>query len=336
MKKILVVNVNWVGDVLFSTPFLQALRLRFPESRIACLVVPRCREVLEGNPSLDELLIYDERGAHRFFWGKLRLIRMLQRRHFDRAYLLHRSFTRRLLVTLAGIPERIGYAIKWRGFLLTEKIPPSQEKYHKVAYFLKLLPEGTRLENLNYTLKTDESDHQAVGRLLETKGLRQDEPFIVFCPGGNWPPKRWPPENFAALGDRLIQQYHQKVVIVGAAKDLSLGEKIASGMAVKPVLLCGETTLKQLAALFKRASFVVSNDTGPMHVAQSQGARVIALFGPTDPELTGPWGTAPKQVLRKEVACNENPPCYEVNCPDNRCMQAIRLEDVLDAIQRKP
>ena len=329
------VNVNWVGDVLFSTPFLEALRTNFPESFIASLVVPRCREVLEGNPHLNELLIYDEKGAHRSIFGKLKLIRMLRQKRFDQVYLLHRSFTRRFLVSSAGIPERIGYAIKLGGFLLTRKIPIPSSDCHKVDYFLGLLPEGSRVTSREYTLSVEREDDAKLGALLSAKGIKPRDRFMVFCPGGNWDQKRWLPERFAALGDQLAKRYDQKIVIVGTAKDISLGEKIGSMMEVKPVLLCGETSLKELGALFKRAALVVSNDTGPMHVAQSQGTKVVALFGPTHPDLTGPSGTAPKQILRKEVGCNDDPPCYYVNCPDTICMKAIQVGDVLHAIEQE-
>ena len=336
MKRILVVNVNWVGDVLFSTPFLQALRENFPECFIACLVVPRCLEVLEGNPHLDEVLIYDEKGTHRSVFGKIRLIRLLREKRFDQAYLLHRSFTRRFLTVLAGIPERIGYAIKLGGAFLTKKISPSAAPVHKVDYFLGLLPEGSRLQSRNYTLTVKEEDRNYVTALLEKKGIRKEEPFTAFCPAGNWDQKRWPAERFAALGNRLIEQGHRKIVITGESRDIPLGEKIASFMKEKPVLVCGETSLKQLAELLRRAALVISNDTGAMHVAQSQGAKVVAIFGPTDPKLTGPSGSHPKIILRKEVGCNDDPPCYYVNCPDTICMKAIQVEDVLNAIEKEP
>ncbi len=334
-KRILVVDVNWVGDVLFSTPFLQALRENFPESFIASLVVPRCREVLEGNPHLNVLLIYDEKGKHRSFLGKIRLIRLLRKERFDQVYLLHRSFTRRVLVFLSGIPERIGYAIKWNGFFLTEKVPVPTSSLHKVDYFLGLLPQGSRITSRDYTLNVGQEDRASVAALLAEKGVKPGEPFLVFCPAGNWDQKRWPPERFAALGDELIRCRHEKIVITGEARDLSLAEKIASLMKEKPVILCGKTSLKQLAALLKSAALVVSNDTGAMHVAQSQGTKVIALFGPTDPRLTGPSGTGPKVILRKEVGCNDDPPCYYVDCPDTICMKAIQVEDVLDAVQKR-
>ena len=334
-KRLLVVNVNWVGDILFSTPFLQALRENFPDSFIACLVVPRCREVLEGNPHLNELVVYDEKGAHRSPLGKLRLIRFLRRQKYDRVYLLHRSFTRRFLVFLAGVPERVGYAIKWNGFLLTEKIPPPSIPLHKVDYFLGLLPPEERGRHRDYTLTVEEKIGARAEKLLEQKGIKPGEHFIVFCPAGNWDQKRWPAERFSALGDELIRRYHQKIVITGEARDLPLGEKIAGGMREKPVLLCGDTSLKELAAVLKRASLVVSNDTGAMHVAQSQGTKVVALFGPTSPDLTGPSGRHPKVILHKEVGCNDDPPCYYVNCPDTICMKAIQVEDVLDAIQKE-
>ena len=331
-KRILVVNVNWVGDVLFSTPFLHALRKNFPDSFIASLVVPRCAEVLKDNPDLNEVLIYDEKGAHFFPWGKIRLVRMLRQKKFDAVYLLHRSFTRRLLAVLAGIPKRIGYAVKWKGFLLTEKIPLPASPLHKVDFFLGLLPPERRGDSRDYVLPVGKEEESRVRNLLEAKGIAPSESFFVLSPAGNWNQKRWPPERFASLADALVQRHHKKIVITGEKRDLPLVNQIVSMMKEKAVLLCGETTLNELAALLKRAFLVISNDTGAMHVAHSQGTKVIALFGPTDPHLTGPSGTHPKIILRKEVGCNDDPPCYYVNCPDTICMKAIQVEDVLDAV----
>jgi len=334
LKKILIVNVNWIGDVLFSTPFLESLKKSTPESHLTCLVVPRCQEILEDNPHLDEILIYDEKGSHASLFGKLRLIQTLRKKRFDRVYLLHRSFTRRLLTFLAGIPERVGYAIKKGGFLLTEKVPAPPGSLHKVDYFLGLLPKGALVPSKHYTLVVKEEDEKALQNLLLRKGIEHEEPFIVFCPFGNWDPKRWPGERFVNLGKTLVKKYNQKVVITGQKNDLAQGEKIAVGIGEKAILLCGETTLKTLAALMRKAALVVSNDTGSMHVAQSQNAKMVALFGPTNPKETGPFGLMPDVILRKNVGCNDDPPCYYVDCPDNICMKTIQVEDVLDAIEK--
>src|SRR4030042_6140538 len=140
MKKILVFNVNWLGDVLFSTATIRNLRYNFPDSFIACIIPRRCYQVLESNPHLDEIIIYDEKGEHKSLLGKLRFIRYLRRIRFDTVFLLHRSFSRALITALAGIPERIGYYTKKRGFLLTRKIPPvGMNSLHRIDYYLNVI-----------------------------------------------------------------------------------------------------------------------------------------------------------------------------------------------------
>ncbi len=333
-EKILIVNVNWVGDALFSTPFIRSLRQAYPRSYIACLLHPRCREVLEGNPRIDEIIIYDEEGVHRSLIGKIRLILTLRKKRFDAAFLLHRSFTKALIAVLSGAKRRIGYATKNRRFLLTDVVEEPLEPIHKVGYFLNIArTAGIAGDDKAYEFFVGEADREYAGRFLNENGIQAEDGFAAINPGGNWAPKRWPKENFAGLADRLISDYGLKVVITGAGKDIRLAEDIKKLMKSSPVIACGKTTLKQLAALFERSRLVVANDTGPMHIACAMGANVIALFGPTSPEITGPIGKGAYKVIHNPAGCEV--PCYDLNCAVNRCMEAIRVEDVLKEVKER-
>ncbi len=140
MKRILIVNVNWLGDALFSTPAIRAIKNRYPDCFLACMVVPRVKEALERNPYLDELIIFDERLVHRSFWAKVKFIFQLREKKIDTVILFHRSFTRALICHLAGIKERIGYYTKKRSWLLTKSLNcPNRDSLHRVDYFLNLL-----------------------------------------------------------------------------------------------------------------------------------------------------------------------------------------------------
>lgn len=326
-KRILIVEVNWIGDVLFSTPFIRAVREANPDSYIACLVHPRCAEILEGNPRLDEIIAYDEEFRHRSLVGKLKLAAGLRSRRFDTAFLLHRSFTKALLVMLAGIPERIGYATKNRGRILTKPVDDLSQGVHKVDYFLNIArSSGIDPKSVSYEFFVSDADRAYAARFLKTGGVTAGDKVIVMCPGGNWDPKRWPKENYAALADKLIERYGAKVVIAGAKKDVKLAEDIKQAMKLSPIIACGRTTLKQLGALFELSDLVVANDTGPMHLAVAMRADTIALFGPTSPELTGPYGQSNYRVISKNKSCEV--PCYDVTCAANRCMEAITVDDV--------
>ena len=327
-KKILIVNVNWVGDVIFSTPFIKALRQAYPDAHIACLVHPRCVEVLKGNPRLDEIIVYCEEGAHKTLLGKAGLILNLRSRHFDTAFILHRSFTKALITLLAGISQRIGYATKNRSILLTKVVEEPIEELHKVEYFLNIA-RASRLTPVDrsYEFFIKDEDRSFLRDLLIKNGVANGDLMVVICPGGNWDMKRWPAANFAKLADALIERFGAKVVISGAMRDCSLAGEIEGAMKHKPVTLCGRTTLKSLGALLERANLVIANDTGPMHIAVAMKARVIALFGPTSPKITGPYGTGTYRVISRHDSCDI--PCYDMTCSENRCMAAISVDDVL-------
>lgn len=335
MNRILIVNVNWVGDVLFSTPAIRAIRQHYPDAYIACMVVPRCKEILELNPHLNELIIYDEDEVHKSLLGKLKLISALKKRHFEMVFLFHRSLTRTLMVALSGIHERVGIYTPKRGFLLTKKVKPQKPDVHKVEQFLNIVrAKGINPTSRNLELFIGKDDELYADELLKSEGAKEGDLLIVLNAGGNWGLKRWPIENFATLGDKLIDICKAHVLITGANKDIPLGQAISNRMKRKPIITCGKTTLRQLAAILRRASLVISNDSGPMHIAVSQGARTIALFGPTNPRVTGPYGDGKYVVIHKIL---ERPgcqvPCYNLKCEDNACMKAITVEDVIKEAQ---
>jgi len=332
-QRILIIEVNWIGDVIFSTPFIRALREAYPKSYIACLLHPRCLDVLEGSPRLDEIIVYDEEGVHGTFPGKVKLVMSLRKKRFDSAFILHRSFTKAFLAYAAGIRERIGYATKQRGALLTNVIEPDAHDIHKVEYFLKLARDaGISAEDGSYEFFIHESDRDFIRAFFARHGLREGVPLAVLCPGGNWDPKRWPKERFAELAGLLAEKHGMTIAIAGAAQDAKRAEEIAAMMKRAPLNLCGKTTLSRLGALFEKAHLVVANDTGPMHLAVAMHAPTIALFGPTSSRLTGPYGRGAYEVVSTNVDCDI--PCYDFTCHDNRCMAAISVEDVLKKAEK--
>ncbi len=328
MERILIVNVNWIGDTLFSTPFIRALREAYPDSYIACLLHPRCKEMLDLNPRLNEIIIYDEEGEHRGLFGKFKLIADLRRKKFDTAFILHRSFTKALIIFLAGIKERIGYPTKRRSMLLTKTVDDPAEELHKVEHFLNIArASGLTPKNKSYEFFINDSDKKFISDLLSASGASEEDMVIVLCPGGNWDPKRWPKENFARLADMLAKEFGAKIVISGSESDAKLAGEIKGMMKSEPIITAGKTTLKQLGALFLRSGLVIANDTGPMHLAVAMKAKTIALFGPTSQAITGPYGEGCYKVIFRNETCDV--PCYDFTCTDNTCMAAIKVEDVL-------
>ena len=330
IKRILIVEVNWLGDVLFSTPFIKAVRERFKDAYIACMLPPRPREILEYNPRIDEIIIYDEKARHRSILGKLRFILSLRKKRFDFAILLHRSFTRTLLTYLSGIKERAGYTTEKRRALLTHPVEPPEVDLHKVEYFLKIAQSlGCDTSNKDYEFFITDKERKYIEEELSKGGVKKEDLLVVINPGANWLPKRWPEENFARLIDFLITKYGAKVVISGGKLDMEIAGRIKKKMKKIPIVFSGRTNLKELGALMERASLVISGDSGPMHIAVAMGSSVIALFGPTSPHLTGPYGSGNYRVIQKDVGCEV--PCYDLTCGNYKCMEAITVDDVARA-----
>ena len=333
MNAILVVNVNWVGDVIFSTPVFKALKAAYPQARIACLAVPRVRAVAESCPYIDEFIEFDEKGTHWTPWGKWALVADLRRRKFDAAFLLHRAWTRALLVCLAGIPVRVGYDTKNRGALLTRRIPWPEDWMHRSDQYLRVIEAfGVPVSDRSCALAVDETARRDIADMLAASGINEGKEFIIVNTGGNWDLKRWPRENFAGL-IRGLSGKGWNVVIPGAVQDIALAEEIGRLSGAAPVILAGKTDLKQLLALMERARLLISNDSGPIHLAAAVGTPVVGIFGPTRPEVTAPRGKGPAVILQRDTGCNRAP-CYYLDCPDNICMKAVSVEEVLGAAER--
>jgi len=334
-ERILVFEVNWLGDVLFSTPAIRAIRKKHPGAYVAALVVPRCREVLFGNNYLDEVMVFDEKGKHRGLKGKIRLIRDLRARHFTISYLFKSSLSRTLYIFLSGIKKRIGYGKRRGDFFLTERVMLPETQLHRSdAYYYLVakdkIPEGER----RYDFFVSNEDKAFIESMLKKHHLSEGRQFVALHVGGNWDLKRWPQAHFAKLIDTIKTSYGADVVITGSFLDHPLAKEIAGLTQTKPFVACGMTTLKQLGALFQRSDLVISADSGPLHIAMAMQANTVALFGPTLPEITGPIGAGNFSVLRnKEIPCAV--PCYNLECKDNICMSSLTVEQVIEEVEKR-
>lgn len=334
-KRILIFNVNWLGDTLFSSATIRNIRLNYPDSYIACIIPSRCYPILKGNPYLDEVIIFDEKDRHKGMLAKLNFVTLLKEKKFDLVFLLHRSFSRALICRLAGIPQRVGHHTKKRAFLLTKKItPPKKDSLHRIDYYLDIIEKaGLRIEDRYLDFFFDPGDEKHVDDFLKKNSLEKKDFIIALNPGGNWLPKRWPKNYWALLADKLISQDKAMVIFTGSASDIPLVNQIKDQMQEKPIIACGIFNIKQLGALTSRINLFITADTGPMHIANAVGAKkIIAIFGPTSKEVTGPYPSNNVIVLQKDIGCLI--PCYKVNCKDNRCMKAVTPEDVLVEVRK--
>jgi heptosyltransferase-2 len=337
VRRILVRVPNWIGDAVMCTPALDALRELFPSAEVTVLARSVIADVLKGHAAVDRCLVYDFRGRHAGLTGKWSLAGELRRLHFDLAVLFQNAFEAALLAYLGGVPRRLGYATDGRSFLLSDAVTVPGKGVHQIVYYgnlLRGLGHGGPLGPPRLFLAEDEERRMA-GRLAEA-GIDEGDLVVGVNPGSTYGgAKRWLPERFGSVADRLVTRYGAgrpvRVLIVGAPGEEALGRAVASGMQAPAVEWSGRTTVRELMAVVKRCGIFVTNDTGPMHIAAAFGVPVVAVFGPTDASTTGPFGTA-HTIIREPVDCS---PCLLRECPiDHRCMTRVPVEAVYVAAAR--
>lgn len=314
--RIVVRAPNWVGDAVLSLAALRDLRRNFPQARLEVHARPWVAPLYEAVAEVDAI-----RTSQGF-----QADRRLLRGQFDAAVLLPNSFASAAAAYAAGIPERWGYATDGRGPLLTRKARvPAQVRGRSQVYYYRAMLAGIGLTvsaSPDVRLGAPEAWTERAAELLGAPG-----PWIGLNPGAFFgSAKRWVPARYAAAGERLARETGAKIAIVGGALERPLGDAIASAMKVPARVLCGETTLGELLGVLSRLRLLLTNDSGPMHVAAALGVPVVAVFGPTDWRETGPVGSR-QRLVREPVHCS---PCLLRECPiDHRCMRRVGVERVV-------
>jgi heptosyltransferase-2 len=337
-NNILVRGVNWIGDAVMTMPALRALRQANPGARITLLVKPWVSPLFEKDPSVDSIIRYSD--GHSGVLGKLKLVGEIRRQSFCEAVLFQNAIDAAILAFLAGIPERIGYNRDGRGFLLTRSIPFDRKEgnVHHIEYYLNLLAKaGIAVE------KSPPWIYLELGERLRARQRLQPlkRPVVALNPGATYgSSKRWPPERFAEVAWRIINELGGSVIILGAPSETAIAGEIDKLLAAadslharepRHMVLAGKTDLRDLAALISESDILVTNDSGPMHIGYAVGTPVVAIFGSTSPEATGPVGGG-DIVIRKSLDCS---PCFERECRrgDLKCMDLITPADVFEAVK---
>ena len=323
-----------MGDVVLSLPAIKAARKAFPDAYIAVMVQPRMDDLLKGNPYIDEVIVYDKNKRHKGIFNNAGFIKQLRSKRFDTALILHSTKRINLICFLTGIPRRIGYARGKADFFLTDKIPYAKKtgEKHEAEYSLDVLRHlGIDAEFSLPFIYVSNDDEKKADALLKGMGIGAGEKFAILHPGASCVSKMWPLENFAKTGDMLIKDLNMKVMINLAPDQASLGEKVRGAMNSKPIFFCRPTTLGELAALFKKASLVISNDSGPVHVASGVGTPVISIFGRNQKGLSParwrPLGDK-AAAIHKDIGCIE---CLAHDCKKGfLCLKAITAEEVFN------
>jgi lipopolysaccharide heptosyltransferase II len=336
--KVLVVQPNWVGDAVMATPTLRAVRDLYPRAHVAYMMKRYVKPLYTGLPWADQLITYrsgkTEKKAGK---GLFDLARRLRGARFDLAILLPNSFQTALVCKMANIPRIVGYDRDGRGFLLSDKLLPRKEKgkfiptpivkyYMGLAHYL-----GSQSRDLSLKLFVTESEQREAADVLERAGLDRAlerpgaagrPPLIMLNPGAQFGvAKCWPPEYFAALADRLIDNLGATILLSGAPRERRIIETISRGMRHAPIdLLAKGSSLGALKELVRRCDLMVTNDTGPRHIAAAFDVPVVTLFGPTHPEWTEIYFPRERKLAVK-VFCG---PCQKKVCPlDHRCMTRL-------------
>jgi heptosyltransferase-2 len=315
IDRLLVRGPNWIGDVVLSLPALRDLRRAFPSARLEVLALPWVADLYRALPEIDA--VRESRGLR----PDVRAIRGA----FDAAVLLPNSFASALVAWAARVPERWGYATDGRSALLTRRVHvPGHVRGRSEVYYYRAMLAGLGLDveaPADLSLSCPEAWAARGAKLLGDEG-----PWLGLNPGAFYGgAKRWIPERYAAAGDLVSRKTGLPVAVLGGPAERSLAESIAASMRSPARVLCGETTLGELLGVLSRLRLLLTNDSGPMHVASALGVPVVAVFGPTDWRETAPVGER-SRVVREEVECA---PCKLRECPiDHRCMRRITADRV--------
>ncbi|MBI2862491.1 MAG: glycosyltransferase family 9 protein [Chloroflexi bacterium] len=342
-QRILVIRPDHLGDVLFTTPALRALRQAFPAAEITYLVGPWSATIVERNPNVDRIMRCEFPGFTRRRPASLvapyvalaAWARWLRRGHYDMALNLRFDFWwGAALAYLADIPDRVGYAIReWQPFL-TRAVP--FEPMHAVDQNLTLVKTvaGAVQSPTVLEFSPTEEERDRVQQLLESRGVTPGASLIAIHPGSGSQVKLWAEERWAQVADALIERWGGQPVFTGSRDEIVLCQRILGAVAHPAISLAGELTIGELAALFEGCQLVLGVDSGPLHLATARDVPTIHLYGPSEPLLFGPWGEpARHRVLRTDFPCA---PCGKLDyrpeeLADHRCVWAIRVRDVLAA-----
>ena len=344
-QNILIIKMSSVGDIIHALPFAAALRERYPRAHISWLVHPQFAGFIPEAPMIDEVLYFDKEAFKQMSWGKkLAFIRDFRRtlhaKNFDLVIDLQGLFKSGAVALLTGCPHKIGYwEMREGSSLISTPIKGAHAHDHVIERYLDVARYlGAEVKKITFPLPKFVAESAKIKEMLLAAGLGETptgavQPYIVLAPGARWETKQWPKENFAKLALLLIKEGFP-VVLIGGKADIPLGQAITAMVNNTQSLinLVGKTNLSELAALLKDAYFYISADTGPLHIANAYGKPLIAIYGPTRPNRTGPYGNPLATVLQAKVPCVG---CLKKHCDDWQCMHTITPGQVLVVFKQK-
>ncbi len=324
-----------IGDVVHTLPALYSIRNGFEKkgvrAEIDWLVEEAASSVLIGNPLIDNVIVVKNRGWLRDTARNLKTAKAIFSRHYDIVLDFQGLLKSGLWVAVSRGKRRVGFSNsrEMSHIFLNEKVAPYDPEKHAVERYLDLAKSiGGVMDKSVTHINIGTESKESVIRKLDEKGLKRGTPFFVMITRARWDTKLWSDDKFVELAKKLSEIPGLAPVLVGGESERLQIEAMRSQISGSAVSLAGEIDLKELAALMGLTCFAVSVDSGPMHIAAAAGTRVIALFGPTAPWRTGPYGEG-HIIIRKGLGCS---PCFRKNCADVKCMKEITVDDVLKAV----
>ena len=330
--RILLIRLSALGDIVLTSPAIRAIRQHLPRARLTMLTDTPYRDLLSGNPNLDQVIDFQRKDKH--LSTTHRLIQQLRAEKFDLVIDFQRKFRTSLIGFLCHAKARVGFH-RPNGYLLTKVVPPSNlERYqHAIdSYFQLLHALDIPATNRQLELYVSDTDRLFAHTDLKQKGLLNGPLKVGLFPGASWDFKQWSPDRFVEIGQRCVELYQGRILVFGSPAEQKLADGIVEKIGKKAVSLAGELSLGQLAAFIEQCDLFISNDTGPMHMATALGVPTISLFGPGNYHKFRPLEDN-HTAIRHEVPCS---PCKQFNrCQSNICMQGISVEAVWQATEQK-
>lgn len=332
-KNVIIRMPNWIGDFVMSLAAVADLREAFPDLEITLMCQKPLEALVREDPRVNEVLVFSKKSlAFSRRESRVNVANTLAQGKYDVGILFTNSFSSAWYFWQGNIPRRIGYRGHFRSFLLTDKNVQKKELHQVDLYREVLKPLGVKPTKTTPKLFVDDQEKKRVEDLLKREGKTSKQYLILInCLAAYGQAKCWPKEKFRALAKKLLEDQGVFLVFIGDEKGKKEIDGIVKGFGVRALNLAGKTSLSSLVALLALSDLVITNDSGPMHIAAALQKELIAIFGSTNEKKTGPYQAG--VVVRKEVSCA---PCYKRVCPiDFRCMEKISVEEIYDLIKEK-
>lgn len=323
VKKILVINLAYLGDIILSTPAIRALRAAYSGAEIHLLVVPATEQIAMGNPYVSRVIAYDKRGRHRHPFRLWQLIKMLRAEKYDLAVAMNFALRSALMAWAVGAKYRLGYDAQHATLFLTHIAGSSRAAVrHETENHLALLaPLHIMVKDTTLSLRIDPV---AAESMLRKVRLDLTRPVVAICPYGRHPLNSWTDTGYVELLNRLSQA--ADCYLIGGQAEKAALENINTQAGGHASILAGTLSIGELAAFLQQIDLLISVDTGPLHIAGAVRTPVLGIFGRSDFRIWGPRGEFDK-VICKQVACW---PCYRRECDHHRCIRQIEASEVIE------